>query len=168
MWSENQSCLTLCNPMDYTVHGILQARILKWVAFPFSRGSSQPRTRTHVSRVAGRSLPAEPQGEPKNTGVGSLSLLQRIFLTQESNRSLLHCRRILCQLSYEWRSLEKFYLILSYRAGPWRAQVLKRVISWRRERLPTLVFWPRDFHGLCSPRGCKESDMTEQLSLFII
>ena len=38
-----QSCLTLCHPMDYTVHGILQARILEWVAFPFSRGSSQPR-----------------------------------------------------------------------------------------------------------------------------
>ena len=38
-----QLCLTLCNPMDYTVHGILQARILKWVAFPFSRGSFQPR-----------------------------------------------------------------------------------------------------------------------------
>ena len=34
---------TLCDPMDYTVHGILQARILEWVAFPFSRGSSQPR-----------------------------------------------------------------------------------------------------------------------------
>ena len=33
-----QSCLTLCDPMDYTLHGILQARILKWVAFPFSRG----------------------------------------------------------------------------------------------------------------------------------
>ena len=38
-----QSCPTLCNPMDYTVYGILQARILEWVAFPFSRGSSQPR-----------------------------------------------------------------------------------------------------------------------------
>ena len=34
-----QSCLTLCGPMDYTFHGILQARILEWVAFPFSRGS---------------------------------------------------------------------------------------------------------------------------------
>ena len=39
-----QSCLTLCDPMDYTVHGILQARILEWVAFPFSRESSQPRS----------------------------------------------------------------------------------------------------------------------------
>ena len=38
-----QSCPALCNPMDYTVHGILQARILEWVAFLFSRGSSQPR-----------------------------------------------------------------------------------------------------------------------------
>ena len=38
-----QSCPTLCDPMDYTVHGIIQARIVEWVAFPFSRGSSQPR-----------------------------------------------------------------------------------------------------------------------------
>ena len=40
--------------MDYTVHGLLQARILEWVAVPFSRGSSQPRDRTQVSRIAGR------------------------------------------------------------------------------------------------------------------
>ena len=38
-----QSCLTLCDPMDCTVHGILQARILEWIAVPFSRASSQPR-----------------------------------------------------------------------------------------------------------------------------
>ena len=48
-----QSCLTLCNPMDYTVHGILQARILEWVAVPFSRGLSQPRNWTQVSHIAG-------------------------------------------------------------------------------------------------------------------
>ena len=48
-----QLCPTLCNPMDYTVHGILQARILEWVAFPFSRGSSQPRDQTQVSHIAG-------------------------------------------------------------------------------------------------------------------
>ena len=47
-----QSCSTLRDPIDYTVHGILQARILKWVAFPFSRGSSQPRDRTQVSHIA--------------------------------------------------------------------------------------------------------------------
>ena len=49
-----QSCLTLCHTMDYTVHGILQARILEWVAFPFSTGSSQPRGRIQVSHIAGR------------------------------------------------------------------------------------------------------------------
>ena len=40
-----QLCPTLCDPMDYTVHGILQAGILEWIAIPFSRGSSQPRDR---------------------------------------------------------------------------------------------------------------------------
>ena len=49
-----QSCPTFCDPMDYTVHGTLQARILEWVAFPFSSGSSQPRDRTQVSSIAGR------------------------------------------------------------------------------------------------------------------
>ena len=49
----SQLCPTLFNPMDYAVHGILQARILEWVAFPFSRGSSQPRDRTQVSHTLG-------------------------------------------------------------------------------------------------------------------
>ena len=48
-----QSCPTLCDPMDYTVHGILEARILEWVAFPFSRGSSQSRDQTQVSHIVG-------------------------------------------------------------------------------------------------------------------
>ena len=52
--SESHSVyLNLCDPLDYTVHGILQARILEWVAFPFSRGSSQPRDWTQVSHIAG-------------------------------------------------------------------------------------------------------------------
>ena len=49
----SQSCPTHCDSMDYTVHRILQARILEWVAFPFSRGSSQPRDQTQVSCIAG-------------------------------------------------------------------------------------------------------------------
>ena len=49
-----QSCLTLCDPMDYSVHEILQARILEWVAFLFSSGSSQPRDQTQVYRIAGK------------------------------------------------------------------------------------------------------------------
>ena len=53
------SCLTLCDAMDCSppdskVHGILQARILEWVAFPFFRGSSQPRDQTQVSCITDR------------------------------------------------------------------------------------------------------------------
>ena len=52
--SESQSVMSdSWQPLDYTVHGILQARILEWVAFPFSGGSSQPRDRTQVSSIAG-------------------------------------------------------------------------------------------------------------------
>ena len=84
-----------------TLHGILQARILEWIAFLFSRGSSQPRNQTQVSALEADSLPAEPQRKPKNTGVGNLSLLQLIFLTEELNWVLWHCRQILYQLSYQ-------------------------------------------------------------------
>ena len=96
-----QSCPTLGNPVDYTLHGILQARILEWGAFPFSRGSSQPRDRTQSPTLQADSLPAELPGKPKNPGVGSLSLLQGNFPNQESNRGLLHCRRILYQLNHK-------------------------------------------------------------------
>ena len=52
--SESRSVVsTLCDSMNYTVHGILQARILEWVAFPFFRGFSQHRDRTQVSCTAG-------------------------------------------------------------------------------------------------------------------
>ena len=57
-----------CDQPGFFVHGILQARILEWVAF--SRGSSQPRDWPQDSHIAGRFLPSEPPGKPKNTGVG--------------------------------------------------------------------------------------------------
>ena len=95
------SCLTHCDPIDYTVHGILQARILEWVAFPFSRGSSQPRDQTQVSRTAGRFFTSWATREAQEYWVGSLSRLQWIFTTQELNGGLLHCRWILYQLSYQ-------------------------------------------------------------------
>ena len=85
-----QSCPTVCDTMDYTDHGILQARIPEWVAFP-SPGD----------------LP-HPGVKSRFPGSGK--------------------------------------------------------IPWRRERLPTPVFWPGEFHGLYSPWGYKESDTTVQLS----
>ena len=60
-----QSCPTLCNPVDYSlpgssIHGILQAGILEWVAISFSRGSSRPRDQPRVSHIAGRRFTSEP------------------------------------------------------------------------------------------------------------
>ena len=63
-----QSCPILCNPVDCSlqgssIHGILQARILEWVAIPFSKRSSHPRDWTRVSQIAGSALPSEPSGK---------------------------------------------------------------------------------------------------------
>ena len=70
-----QSCLTLCGPKDYTVHGILHARMLEWIAIPFSRDLPKPGIEPRSPTLQVDYLPAEPPGKPKNTGVGSLSLL---------------------------------------------------------------------------------------------
>ena len=66
--------------------------------FPSPRDLPNPGIEPRSPSLQVDSLPAEPQGGPEYTGVGSL--LQQIFLTQESNQGLLHCRRILYQLSY--------------------------------------------------------------------
>ena len=96
MWVKvAQSCQTLCDLLDYEVHGIPQARILEWVAIPFSRGSSQPGIEPRSPALRADSLLSKPPGKLKNTEVGSLSLLQKIFTTQDLKRGLLHCRRIL-------------------------------------------------------------------------
>ena len=80
-----QSCLTLCSSMDYTVHGVLQARILEWVAFPFSRGSSQLRDQTQVSHIAGRFITSwairEAQQYIQFSSVQFSSVLSRVRLS---------------------------------------------------------------------------------------
>ena len=85
-----QSCPTLFNSMDCIVHGLLQARILEWVPFPSPGDLPNPGIEPRSPALQAVSLPAEPPGKPKNTGVDSLSLLQRTFPTQEFNWSLLH------------------------------------------------------------------------------
>ena len=96
------ACPTLCNLMDYTVHGIFQARILEWVAVPFSRGSSQPRDQTQVSHIAGRFFTSlSHQGSPRTLEWVAYPLYSRFFPTQKLSWGLLHCRWILYQLSYQ-------------------------------------------------------------------
>ena len=98
-----QLCPTLCDPRTIARQaplsmGILQARVLQWIAFPSPGDPPNPGIKPRSPALLADSLPAEPRGKPKNTGVGSLSLLQGIFPTQESNQGLLHCRWILYQL----------------------------------------------------------------------
>ena len=148
------------------------------------------------------SLPADPQGKPKNTRVGCNALLQGIFPTQGSNSGLQYCRLILYRLGQSEKyslpmtlvaqlvknppgmpetpvwfpgqkdSLEKGWATSSSIIGlPWwlrwwrihlqrgRPEFNPWVgkIPWRRERLPTPVFWPREFCGLYNPWGRKAS-----------
>ena len=108
-----QLCPTLCDPMDCIVQnspdqntGVGSLSILPG---DLPNPGIKPRSPT----LQADSLPAEPQGKPKNTGVGSLSLLQWSFPTQESNRGLLHYRRILYQLSYQ--GMSAILTVFSYR-----------------------------------------------------
>ena len=91
-----QSCLTLCKPMGFS-----RPEYWSGESFPSPADLSNPGIELWPPALQADSLPAEPQWKPKNTGVGSLSLLQQIFPTQESNQGLLHCRWILYQMSYQ-------------------------------------------------------------------
>ena len=81
--------------------GVLQARILEWVVMLSPGDLPNPGAEPRSPTLQAESLPSEPPGKPKNTGENCHSLLQGIFLTQESNRGLLHCRGILYQLNYQ-------------------------------------------------------------------
>ena len=113
--------------------GILQARILEWVAMQSSSGSFQTRDQTHVSTLQEDSLPSEPSVKPMNTGVDSLFLHQRIFLAQELNQDLLHCRWILYQMScemWDWMKLK-----LKSRLCFFQSRLTAGLNSWDRDHL---------------------------------
>ena len=91
-----------CDPMEVACQVPLSMEFsIECTAVPSSRGYFRPRDSTELrsSALQADSLPVEPQGKPKNTGVGSLFLLQQIFPTQESNWGLLPT--LLYQLSYQ-------------------------------------------------------------------
>ena len=123
-----QSCPTLCNSMDYRVHGILQVRIQEWVAIPFSRGSSQPRDRTQISHIAGEFFTSWAIREAQEHRVGILSLFQQIFPTHKSNRGLLHCRQILYQLSYQ--GSQSSLLLITSSEEKHRDRSVMNAVNW--------------------------------------
>ena len=86
------------------------------------------------------SLPSKPSGKPKNTGVGSCSLFQRIFPTQGSSLNLPHCRQILYHLSHQGSPGK------TCRRPRFNSWIGK--IPWRTERLPSSVFLPGKYHGI--------------------
>ena len=147
-----QLYLTLCDPMDCnlpgaSVHGILQARILERVAMPPPGDLPNLGIKPRSPALQTDSLSSEPPGKPKNTGMGSLSLLQGIFLTQESNWGLLHCRWIFYQLSYQGsQGVQKSYL--HNRGGEnsrWRLKTnrvncLRVRLQWARYDSPCFIF----------------------------
>ena len=100
------SCVWLFE-IPWTVQSMNFSRSEYWsgYSFPPLGDLPNPGIKTRSPALRADSLPVEPQGKPKNTGASSLSLLQWIFPTQESNQGLLHCRQILYQLSYEGSSL---------------------------------------------------------------
>ena len=97
-----QLCLTLCNPMDYFIQSMEFSRpeYRSGLLFPSPGDLPNLGIKPRSPTLQADFLPAKPPGKPKNTGVGSLSFLQQIFLAWESNWVLLHCRWILDQLSY--------------------------------------------------------------------
>ena len=102
----DQSCPTVCDPMDcsspgFSVHGHSPGKNTGVGCHALLQGLPTPGIEPRSPTLQADSLPSEPPGKPKNTGVGSLSLLQGNFPTQESNRDLLHCRWILYQLNYQ-------------------------------------------------------------------
>ena len=102
--SESEGCSVVSNSLQ--PRGLSSKELSRpehWRGQPFPSPGDLPslETKPRPSALQADSLPAEAPGKPKNTGVGSLSLLQWIFPTQELNWGLLHCRRILYQLSYQ-------------------------------------------------------------------
>ena len=131
---------TLCDPIDYVVHGILQARILEWVAFPFSRGSPQPRDQTQIFCIAGRFFTSWATQEAPTK-----RKLTPQYETHETN--------FRAQIS-PWHHVLSFY---------WH-QIFST--DWGRKWQPTPVFLPEKFHAQGSLEGysswvTEESDTPE-------
>ena len=96
-----------CSPPGSSVHGILQARIVEWVAISSSRGSSKPRDRTQVSHMAGRFLISEPPGTLRRQ-----CLLEVAGIEEEEGTCSFHFAPCSCEH------------LCSYRSSPWQWQFL--------------------------------------------
>ena len=167
-----QSCLTPCGPMDYTVHGILQVRILEWVAIPFSRVSSQLRDPTGVSHSAGRFFTIWVTREATNyssenlrtTGRDSIAAkpfgdeekILSVFLVLDINPTVSHSTNASCIPSPEGSASSTLSrAVNTVMKGTWGFFFLQETRShwccpWKSDALtgspaqPALVLWPAE------------------------
>ena len=145
-----QSCLTLCNPVDcslpgFSIHGILQVRILEWVTISFSRGSSWPRDWTWVSCIGGRRFNLWATRYLLLTKTKIWNFLSDLFNVEkrfkvESVKVLVTQSCPTCCDLMDYSALVSFvYGILQARILEWVAIPFSRASSWSKDR--TQVFW---------------------------
>ena len=135
-----QSCLTLGNPMDHpvheilqahTAHGILQARILGWVAFPFSRGTSQPRDQIGVSCIAGRFFT-------------SWAIREALFTLTAPNSICLQLSLLFCPLTLQEFHFTPIFLWLYAKypvSGVYSYNTLPLVVTYQSHQTARLNYW---------------------------
>ena len=153
-----QSCPTHCNPMDYKVHAILQTRILEWLAFPSPRDLPNPGIEPMFPALQADSLPAELQGKLKNTGVGSLSLLQQILPTQESNQGLCIAGRFFTSWPIREAQLDITFKFFKKQLSLYTYMQLQKLVFlwWRREETKRTGEWVNSvFFLLVTANGLK-------------
>jgi len=146
-----------------SIYGILQARILEWVAIPFSRGSSWPRDRTQVSCTAGRFFTTEPPGKPSESYGGSIFRFLGNLYTFLSGKAMApHSSTLAWKISWAEEPGRLQSTGLQTRLSDFTFTFM----HWRRKWQPTPVFLPGESQGRgslvgCSPWGRTESDTTE-------
>ena len=176
--SVTQSCPTICNrldcsPPDSSVHGIFSARILEWVAIPFSRGSFWPRDWTWVSCIAGkfftiwatRKIPEdleqklmedhEHQVATLGCSLQAVGNLWRFWSAKWPNKNVLFRRQVCCHVRTATLSILFSESLLNLFPPP-----VLCILAWR-------ILWTEEPHGL-QLWGCKELDVAEWLSTHVL
>ena len=110
----SQQCPTLWNPVDYTIHGMLQDRILVWIAVPFSRVSSQPRDRTQISGIVGK-----------------------FFTSWGTREAVCRVHHVKCQKGWSTRWYQDF------REATFITTLLTIARTWRQPKCPSADEWVR-------------------------
>ena len=154
-----QSCLTLSDPMDCgppasSVHGILQARILEWIAIPFSRGSSRPRAHTQASRIAGIFLTIWATREAPE----SLLMSSMLRATSGSPWWEYHCWLILLgRFSSSWLNLSHSINVLEHKLSQNLSNMTTLILEFMCQQAPPINCFACSLWATFPPLSCSPS-----------